>query len=363
MAFCYSAAHATLLVAANESESPRQQTKPAHPAPRQSSEERLWQIAVDSDKAGAYDAYLRKYPNGRYAAVARARLESMDAGGKDTTPRQAAGDEPEQTPSTGMQHGLSAEDELWKAATASGSAGDYQAYLREYPEGRYAAIARSQLGSASATSGTSPSSQSPTAHEAAARESSRPSSEEEFSTSATSAPGTGKTIRFGDQTMTGNFSSDPRTGKVSGTGNVVWTNGNRFEGTLVRGVKEGKGRFIWNNGQRYIGDWANDQPNGKGTLFFPNGDRYEGDVKDGQAHGQGIARFNGGDSYAGHWANGKRHGIGRYTWMQGGYWEGEFRNGDQTDNGTMMRTHAAASGDSSLPLENKAEGSAFGRRP
>jgi hypothetical protein len=237
-----------------------------------------------------------------------------------------------------MQPALSAEDELWNAARGTGRPGDFEAYLREYPEGRYAAIARSQVQNATTSSGESPS------RNTAAAVPAPPESPQASSGNATTASGPGKTLRFNDQTMTGNFSTDPQSGKVSGTGLIVWTNGNRFEGTLVGGVKQGKGKFIWNNGQHYTGDWANDQPNGKGTLIYPNGDRYEGAVKDGEAHGQGIARFKGGDSYAGHWVNGKRHGIGRYTWAQGGYWEGEFRNGDRTDNGTMMRTHAAASG-------------------
>jgi hypothetical protein len=175
----------------------------------------------------------------------------------------------------------------------------------------------------------------------AASESPRPSSAEESASSGITWSGPERTIRFGDQTMTGNFSTDPATGKVSGTGRIVWSNGNRFEGTLNRGVKEGKGQFVWSNGQRYSGDWANDQPNGMGTIIFPNGDRYEGDVTDGQAHGQGIAKFRGGDAYAGNWVRGKRHGTGRYSWAGGGYWEGEFKDGERTENGVLTRGQPA----------------------
>jgi hypothetical protein len=357
IAFSYTAAQAMPLMALNESEPPRQQEKAAaagpqktRPAPRQSSEERLWQIAVDSDKAGAYDAYLRKYPNGRYAELAKARLANIDGVAKNTarttaTPQSIQGDSPRQPASIGTQEGqaLSAEDELWKAATATGKASDYQAYLREYPEGRYASIAKNQLaGSSPPEQDRTRTSGRPTSAQNASPSPETPhlSAEQEIRTPAAAASGVGKTIRFDDQTMTGNFSSDPQTGKVSGTGRIVWTNGNRFDGTLVHGVKEGTGEFSWNNGQRYIGDWANDQPNGQGTIFFANGDRYEGDVKDGQADGQGIAKFKGGDSYAGRWATGKRHGTGRYSWAQGGYWEGEFRNGERTENGTLTRAPA-----------------------
>jgi hypothetical protein len=395
VAFSFSAAHAMLLAASDTSESPRQQRKAAS-APRQSSEERLWQIAVDSDKAGAYDAYLRKYPNGRYAALAKSRLASIEAAAKNTV-RSAGTPQPMQGNSQGSSSrppamiggrdglGLSAEDELWKAATATGKASDYRAYLKEYPEGRYASIAKNQLAISglpeqypTSTSGMSTSTKNAASApageamqtdtvtgERATTEPIRPSAEQEFRTNGTAASGPEKTIRFSDQTMTGNFSTDSRTGKVSGTGRIVWSNGNRFEGTLNRGVKEGKGQFSWNSGQRYIGDWANDLPNGKGTIYFANGDRYEGDVKDGQAHGQGIARFKGGDSYAGSWFGGRRHGTGRYSWAQGGYWEGEFRNGERTDNGTLTRAQSAP-----LPAPQPAlgdgkrqEGQAVGRFP
>jgi hypothetical protein len=333
-----------LLIAANGAE-------PQKKSSRQTSEERLWKIAVDSDRAGAYDAYLRKYPDGHYAALARARLASMEAAAAPAAPSSAppapqAQRETEQQPAlTGISRsgGLSAEDELWRAATITGASGDYQAYLREYPQGRYAAIARLQLTASSravAESGAG-SGQAPVGSQAATAPS-RGEEQESVAAAVPAAPsGPARTIRLGDQAMTGNFVSDPQTGKVSGTGHIDWNNGNNFQGTLVHGVKQGKGQFIWRSGQRYSGDWANDLPNGKGTIVFANGDRYDGDVKDGQAHGQGIARFKGGDSYAGNWVNGKRHGTGRYSWVQGGYWEGEFRNGERTENGTMTRAEAA----------------------
>jgi hypothetical protein len=364
------AAHAAPFAAADEPEAPHSSGRTSVAATTtpsaQSREQRLWQIAVDSDKAGAYDAYLRKYPNGRYAALARARLAEMEAAMQSSSGRvgaqpaqpttQSSAPAPEATGATGEREkpagdartapGPSAEEEMWRTATTSARESDYEAYLKQYPEGRYAIAAKMRLagglpsgGNHPATSGMS----APAPNASGSAQAPRPPGDQ---TIWNKAIANGQSIRLRDQTMTGNFAIDPQTGKVSGTGRIVWNNGNRFEGTLVNGVKQGKGQFFWNNGQHYIGDWINDVPNGMGVIVFPNGDRYEGQVKDGESHGQGTARFTGGDSYVGAWVNGKRHGQGRYAWADGAYWEGEFRNGTRTENGVL--THAQA-GPASAP--------------
>lgn len=460
IALSYTIAQAAPFAAVPIPAAPHQQWKvaaagTARPKPRQSDEEKLWQVALESDKAGAYEAYLRKYPNGRYAALAETRLASATAAAEDngktagTRRRDASrpapaltGDEREKAAAADAQQarGLSAEDELWKAAAASGQASDYRAYLREYPNGRYAAAAHTQLARSQPSERDSVRDVPPGPPAMTTMPASTPrlSAEEELwrsttvndtvaayeaylnqfpdgrnadsakaklaglkhaATSAASpsgmvkapspdqpAPAARKSIRFGDQTMTGDFSADPRTGLMSGTGRIVWIDGNRFEGTLVQGIKEGKGQFTWNNGQRYTGDWARDLPNGKGSFLFANGDRYEGEVKDGEAHGkgamffshgdryegdvqhgkphgQGVTAFKGGDSYAGQWRNGKRHGHGRYTWANGGYWEGEFKDGEPTGNGKMTHVPPADAPRAAMSAIGKSEHQSAGKNP
>jgi serine/threonine protein kinase len=177
----------------------------------------------------------------------------------------------------------------------------------------------------------------------------------------------GGSIRLQNQTMTGDFRPDPVTGAVSGRGRIAWDNGDRFDGTLVRGVKEGRGEFVWANGQRYSGDWSGGLPNGRGAIQFPNGNRYEGEmrngapngvgtivfangnrytgeVRNGLPNGHGTNRFANGDTYSGDWRMGKSDGHGRYTWANGDAWEGEFRNGAQTANGRMASAARERSG-------------------
>jgi len=141
-------------------------------------------------------------------------------------------------------------------------------------------------------------------------------------------------------TATGKLSLDRSTGAMTGEGIIAWTNGDRYEGTMVAGRKQGKGIFTWGNGQRYDGEWTDDMINGKGTLYYTNGDRYEGIFQAGEPHGTGTYTMRNGDVYAGAWVNGNRHGMGRLTWTTGDYWEGEFRDGKQTENGRMHSSQA-----------------------
>jgi len=141
-------------------------------------------------------------------------------------------------------------------------------------------------------------------------------------------------------TATGKLSLDRSTGAMTGEGVIAWTNGDRYEGTMVAGRKHGQGIFTWSNGQRYDGEWTDDMINGKGTLYYTNGDRYEGTFQAGEPHGNGTYTMRNGDVYTGAWVNGNRHGMGRLTWTTGDYWEGEFRDGKQTENGRMHSSQA-----------------------
>ncbi len=332
----------------------------APPARQLSREEEAWQLASKSDKASAYQRYLAEHPKGLHAAIARLRLESRQP--------KVANVQKDKTPAAKSKPVQSAEEELWRTASAINEAPAYEAYLHQYPNGGFAAVARDRLASLTP--------QKPAAPPVAEEEPPQPTPQPEVDAKAEPAPSkpervvsikppqpsativpkqpeaaprqpaqpatetstaSGRqVVKMADQTMSGDFTVDPKTGIVSGKVSIVWTNGNRFDGTLVHGIKEGKGKFIWNNGQRYSGDWARDMPNGKGTLVFANGNRYEGEVKDGVPHGQGVNRFKDGDVYSGIWVAGKMQGRGRYDWANGSYWIGEFRDNKRTENGQMV---------------------------
>ena len=89
----------------------------------------LWSAVKDSQFAADYQAYLDAYPTGVYAPVAKARVVRLEAGGQSRAAAQ----------------GSAAERDFWQAIKDSAEAADYQAYLSQYPEGAFTALAALRL--------------------------------------------------------------------------------------------------------------------------------------------------------------------------------------------------------------------------
>ena len=130
----------------------------------------------------------------------------------------------------------------------------------------------------------------------------------------------------GTTRFSGQFVRDTDGTSYSGTGKLVWANGDAFDGTLVKGRRHGKGVFNWANGQRYSGDWVNDKPVGQASVQFSNGNQYEGGVNDGRPEGQGRMRYASGDVYTGQFKDGGPDGSGLYVWKNGQQFDGEWKN-------------------------------------
>ncbi|MDB5869764.1 MAG: repeat-containing protein [Polaromonas sp.] len=191
----------------------------------------------------------------------------------------------------------------------------------------------------------------------------------------------------GDTRFSGNFVREADGLSYSGTGKMVWTHGDLYEGPLVKGLRHGKGLFVWASGQRYNGDWVNDKQVGQASMKFVGGNQYEGGIDNGQPHGQGRMRYASGDTYTGtfnagvlegqglyiwkngqqqegewktqqlngqpdgqgryHWSNGdeyvgqwragKKHGQGTFIWRSGDRWEGIYEDGEQTAEGKLTQ--------------------------
>ena len=363
-----------------------EQTEPA--PTRSSREEELWRSAKSSDDTSAYDAYLKRYPKGRYAAEARLRLKRKAA------EKALAMTAP---PKTGTVMPRATDDDRdWASTAASNQAAAYEGYLARHPNGRYIALAREKLAmlrpkessaatqfartepsaaaadtrqkNASEAKDTSVPSSSPSSTSASSSSaiapSSRPSTEPATTASLEpqtsrleppapapsskppeskaaqtvtqqNASGDKKSIRLDDQTVTGNFSLDPGNGAVSGKVHIVWDNGDQYDGTLVHGQKEGSGQFVWKNGQRYRGEWRHDQPNGRGTIWFTNGSRYQGEVRNGVPDGSGTIAFPNGDHYEGKVSDGKPNGQGSMRYKNGDRYEGTWANGKSQGQGRL----------------------------
>ena len=146
----------------------------------------------------------------------------------------------------------------------------------------------------------------------------------------------GGSIRF-----TGKFLQDAGAITYSGTGKIDWPNGDSYDGTVVKSVRQGKGVFVWQNGQRYSGDWDQGMPQGLGQLRFANGNEYEGTVTDGAPQGQGRMQFASGDTYVGRFEQGQVTAPGVYTWKNGQRFVGSWKNALPHGQGEMSFTSGA----------------------
>lgn len=100
-----------------------------------------WQAAEAANTAAAYQAYLNEYPKGKYAAAARVKLAALAPSAATpavppAVPAAASGD---------AATSADAETTLWNEVQAAASREHYQAYLKRYPRGQYAPLARAEL--------------------------------------------------------------------------------------------------------------------------------------------------------------------------------------------------------------------------
>lgn len=100
----------------------------------------LWEQAVRADTRAAFESFLQAVPNGRYSDRARSRIVQFGA-----PAAAAAAPAPAPAPAPAAGNNPAAEFALWDRAQSSNRRADYEAYLRQYPSGRYADRARAAL--------------------------------------------------------------------------------------------------------------------------------------------------------------------------------------------------------------------------
>ncbi len=125
------------------------------------------------------------------------------------------------------------------------------------------------------------------------------------------------------------YEGEWRNGRKHGRGVRILRNGTRYEGEWRRGRMPDRGVIVWPRGDRYEGEWKDGKEHGRGTYVWPDGRRYEGEWKDGKKHGRGTVTYSNGSRYEGEYRGGKRHGRGTLTFADGGRWEGSFRDGKE----------------------------------
>lgn len=93
-------------------------------------DEQFWDAVKNSQRIADYQSYLRNFPNGQFAALARLKIDQLNQ------------TNPVQQPAGG---GSNVDEQFWDSIKASQRVSDYQSYLRNFPNGQFAALARLKI--------------------------------------------------------------------------------------------------------------------------------------------------------------------------------------------------------------------------
>jgi len=114
-------------------------------SPAQDAEDSLW-AQLNVSRPCEYQAYLDQYPNGKFAALARQRIKAC-AGGTPAPAAAPLAKPPAAEPPAPMVTAKpeDAETALWNEVKSGGAREYFDAYLKQYPKGKYAAVAKVEL--------------------------------------------------------------------------------------------------------------------------------------------------------------------------------------------------------------------------
>ena len=249
-------------------------------------EREFWISVRESNRPEDIQAYLDKYPNGNFTALARNRLESL------LRPTRVASAPPSSA--------AVAAREVPAAKPVATPAPEPQKPAEQKPvEKEKPAVV------AAAAPATPPAPKSP-----------------ELLPGKEIAPGV-RELTFADGSI---YRGAVRGSTLHGKGEYV-SKAFKYEGEWNDGLKQGQGVYVWENGDRYDGAFAGDRPDGKGKYRFANGDAYDGEVKQGVISGRGVYVARNGDTFEGPFSNGKLEGVGVYKFASGDRYEGEMHEG------------------------------------
>ena len=206
------------------------------------------------------------------------------------------------------------EDRFWEDTKSAGNRDGFEAYLDQYPKGRYANLARANINRLIAAGGAGAGSSTPATTSADAN-------------ASPARVAVGATLQPSDVVVAA-LSPQQRSVKK-----LNMPNGDRYEGEAIGVVRSGKGTYVFANGDKYEGELLDNFFHGKGTQTYVNGDVYTGDFLRSAKTGQGVYRYINGDKYEGGFLNNILHGKGLQTYKSGDTYEGEYENGNKQGRG------------------------------
>ena len=104
----------------------------------------FWNSILSSRSTASFEEYLRRYPDGEFAALARVKIDELKSASRSDEPAGGM---------TGMG-GMAAQEKAveiayWNAIAESNDVAAYRSYLDKYPNGDFAALARLRIDSLS----------------------------------------------------------------------------------------------------------------------------------------------------------------------------------------------------------------------
>ena len=272
----------------------------------------FWSNVKDSPRADDLQAYLEQFPTGRFATLARKRMDEIKR--QQAAAQSAANHAPQNAAATVKP----------EAATAKPIESQPIPQLAEARgiEAKPAApsIAPEPM---PATAQTPAPAKIETVDNLAMivrnQPAPQPPAEQKFEEIFTG------TIDFSDNAhYTGQYKQNGNRLKIPhGKGEYV-TKTFRYIGDFKDGKKHGHGIYTWPNGDTYDGDFADDTPNGKGGFQLASGDKYEGEVVGGRISGRGIYITRESDRIEASFIDAKAYGLALYLFANGDKYEGEM---------------------------------------
>jgi hypothetical protein len=119
---------------------------------------------------------------------------------------------------------------------------------------------------------------------------------------------------------------------------LSYTNGDKYDGEVVNGVREGYGTYFYHNGDKYEGMWINNKKHGMGTLYYKDGNLYIGQWKNSEKEGIGSIYLKNGEKYYGEFKTGKRNGKGVLISPDHNKFTGYFKENRKNGVGIMVNT-------------------------
>ena len=113
------------------------------------------------------------------------------------------------------------------------------------------------------------------------------------------------------------------TAEMGGTGSVGGANSD-----VGDAVRRERRELVWDNGDRYEGEWLGELMDGAGTWTGADGERYVGEWRDGERHGRGLSTGADGETYDGQWEEGVEHGRGLYSDPEDGWIDALWEDGE-----------------------------------